>query len=95
MTPTQVSALEKFLANNNFNYYDYNEEVGAVVYGFVAGDWIMEVAYGDDCYYRLYNDITEECNCDGFTDVSEVMIEYHKLLRLLKQKLCETQRIAR
>jgi hypothetical protein len=80
MTPAQVDALEKFLANNGFEYYDYDEEVGVVIYRFSVGDWTMEVAYGDECYYCLYNDVTEESNCEEFTKMSEVMTEYYKLV---------------
>jgi hypothetical protein len=80
MTPTQVTALKKFLTNNSFEYYDYDAELGVVVYRFIVGDWTMEVAYGDECYYRLYNDVTEEANCEEFTNVSEVMTEYDKFV---------------
>lgn len=82
MTPIQIAALEKFLAHNDFEYQDYNEEFGAVVYNFSVGDWALEVAYGDECYYRLYNDVTEEAYCKEFTQVSELMIEYDRLYRL-------------
>jgi hypothetical protein len=88
MIAIQVTALEKFLANNDFDYYDYDEEFGVVIYIAKVGDWIMEVAYGDECYYRSYNDVTEEANCEGFTNVSEIMTEYDKLYRL-KQQLFE------
>lgn len=79
MTPAQVAALENFLANNDFAYYDYDAELGVILYSSTVGDWTMEVAYGDECYYRLYNDVTEEANCEELTNVSEVMIEYNKL----------------
>ena len=85
MTFTQVAALEQFLANNNFNYYDYDEEVGVVVYSFSVGDWKMEVAYGDECYYHLYNEVTEVSKCNEFTKLSEVMTEYDKLYWLNHQ----------
>jgi len=82
MTPIQVAALEKFLANNDFEYCDYNEEFGIVAYSLSIGDWTMEVAYGDECYYRLFNDVTEESNCEEFTQISEVMTEYDRLYQL-------------
>lgn len=92
MTPAQVAALEQFLANNEFDYYDYDEEFGVVVYSFSIGDWTMEVAYGDECYYRLYNEITEVSNCNEFINISEVMTEYNKLYWLNHQHI-ETQRV--
>lgn len=85
MTPTQVAALENFLANNDFEYYDYDEELGVILYTSTIGNWTLEVAYGDECYYRLYNDTTEEANCEELTSVSEVMTEYNKLYLLEKQ----------
>jgi len=87
MTPTQVAALERFLTNNDFKYDDHDEELGAVLYSFTMDDWIMEVAYGDECYYRLYNDVTEEAYCEELTSVSEVMIEHKKLYLLTSQSL--------
>lgn len=91
MTPTQVAALEQFLINNDFNYYDYNEEAGVVVYSSSMGDWTMEVAYGDECYYCLYNEVTEMSNCNEFTKVSELMTQYDKLY-WSNHQLLETQR---
>lgn len=92
MTPTQVAALEQFLANNEFDYHDYDEEVGVVVYRFNVGEWTMEVAYGDECYYRLYNEVTEVSNCNEFISVSEVMTEYNKLYWLNHLRF-ETQQV--
>lgn len=85
MTPTQVAALENFLANNDFKYYDYDEELGVILYTSTIGDWTIEVAYGDECYYRSYNDTTEEANCEELTNVSEIMTEYNKLYLIEKQ----------
>ena len=87
MTPTQVAALENFLDKNNFQYYDYDDEIGVVLYNLTVGEWTIEVAYGDECYYRLYNDITEEANCEELTSVSEIMTEYNKLYLLNKQTI--------
>lgn len=89
MTPFQVAALEKFLAHNNFEYCDYDEEAGVLIYSLSTGNWTMEVAYGDECYYRLYNDLTEEAICEEFTNVSEVMTKYKRLYRL--KQLLERQ----
>ncbi len=82
MTPLQIAALEQFLANTHFEYDGYNEEVGAVIYSFNVSDWTMEVAYGDECYYCLYNDVTEESICEEFATVSAVMNMYDKFFRL-------------
>ncbi len=79
MTPAQVAALEKFLVHNNFEYYDDNEELGVVLYSSTLGDWRMEIAYGDECFYCLYNNVTEESNCQELTKVSQIMAEYKHL----------------
>jgi len=95
MTPIQVAALERFLTNSNFKYDDYDQELGVVLYDFTVGDWTIEVAYGDECYYRLYNDVTEEAYCEELTDLSEVMVEYKKLclLKLMTPKIRKVQDI--
>ena len=79
MTPLQLAALEQFLANNGFTYDDYDEEAGAVVYSVSRDDWTMEVAYGDECYYCVYNDVTEEAECAEITSLSELMVQYDRL----------------
>jgi hypothetical protein len=89
MTPIQLAALEKFLTHNDFKYQDYDEEFGIVVYIFSMGDWTIKVAYGDECYYCVYNDVTEEAYCEELTQVSEVMIEYDKVYHMT-QKLLQT-----
>jgi len=92
MTPIQVADLERFLTNSNFKYDDYDQELGVVLYDFTVGDWTIEVAYGNECYYRLYNDVTEEACCEELTDVSEVMVEYKKLC-LLKPMALESRKV--
>lgn len=84
MSPLQVAALQQFLANNNFVYSEYNEDAGAVVFRFDIDVWIMTVAYGDECYYCLYNDSTEESFCEEFDTVSIVMSVYD-MLSFLKE----------
>jgi hypothetical protein len=79
MTPAQVAALEKFLVHNDFEYYGYDEELGVVLYSNTLGDWTMEIAYGDECFYCLYNNVTEESNCEELTKVSQIMTEYKHL----------------
>jgi hypothetical protein len=79
MTPLQLAALEQFLANNGFVYDDYDEEAGVVIYSVSRGDWRMEVAYGDECYYCVYNDVTEEAGCAEITNLSELMLHYDRL----------------
>ena len=81
MTPIQIAALEQFLANNGFLYNDYDEETGAVIYSVSRGDWTMDVAYGDECYYCLYNDVTEEAVCAEITHLSELMVKYDRLTK--------------
>jgi hypothetical protein len=81
MTPLQLAALEKFLTNNDFAYDDYDEESGVVVYSLSRGDWKMEVAYGDECYYCLYNDLTEEAISMEFTNLAELMVAYDRLCK--------------
>lgn len=79
MIPLQVAALKQFLVNNHFVYTEYNEDAGVVVYSFSISDWTMEVAYGDDCYYCLYNDSTEESFSEEFATVNTVMRAYDML----------------
>lgn len=79
MSPLQVAALKQFLVHNHFVYKDYNEEAGAVIYSFSVSDWTMEVAYGDECYYCLYNDVTEESFCEEFVNVSTIISVYNNL----------------
>jgi hypothetical protein len=79
MTPLQVAALEQFLVNNHFVYSEYNEDLGVVIYSFSIDDWTMTVAYGDECYYCLYNDSTEESFCEEFNTIFIVMSVYNKL----------------
>ena len=67
------------MANNGFTYDDYDEEAGAVVYSVSRDDWTMEVAYGDECYYCVYNDVTEEAECAEITSLSELMVQYDRL----------------
>ena len=82
MTPVQVAALEKFLAHQGFVYYDYDKISGLVIYSFTMGDWTLRVAFGDECYYCIDNEVTKESNCKEFTKVGEVMVEYDKLCYL-------------
>lgn len=82
MTPIQVAALEKFLARQGFDYYDYDNISGLVIYVFIFGDWKLRVAFGDECYYCIDNELTKESTCKEFTKVCEVMTEYDKLCYL-------------
>ena len=84
MNPLQVAALKQFLVNNHFVYSEYNEDAGAVVYTFTIDVWTMTVAYGDECYYCLYNNFTEESFCEDFDNVSLVMRVYD-MLSFLKE----------
>jgi hypothetical protein len=70
------------LAHAHFEYDYYNEEAGAVVYNLRNGNWTLAVAYGDECYYYLYNGVTQESVTAEFTSVSEVMMAYEKLYHL-------------
>lgn len=81
MTPIQIAALEQFLTNNGFVYDDYDEETGAVVYSVSRGEWTMEIAYGDECYYCFYNDMTEEASCAEITSLAELMLKYDRLAK--------------
>ena len=80
MTSIQVAALEKFLNHERFEYFDYDTDIGAVIYLIAIREWRMRVVFGDQCYYYLDNEVTKASISKEFTQVSEVMATYDQIL---------------
>ena len=80
MTPIQVAALERFLNHERFEYFDYDAEVGTVIYLIAVREWRMRVVFGDQCYYYLDNEVTSASISNEFTQVREVMATYDQIL---------------
>ncbi len=79
MSPVQAAALEKFLLTQGFQSLNFDATAGAVIYTALVGDWNMEVAYGDVCYFRSYNNATGESYRETFFNLSHLMTAYINL----------------